>query len=59
MLFNCFTVIEIVNDNNGDKLCIALTKEEYDTYTKNGRFSEEFIVKTFIKYNHSKQKRRQ
>lgn len=59
MLFDCFTVMQITNNYTNEKLNIALTKEEYETYTKNGRFSEEFIVKTFIKYNHSKQKRRQ
>ncbi len=55
MLFNAFTVIEIVNDYTGDKLQIALTKEEYDTYTINGEFSDEFMKLAFAEDNISKQ----
>ncbi len=56
MLFNVFTIIEIVNDATGDELRIALTKEEYDTCTTNGKFSDEFMKLAFAEDNISKQR---
>ncbi len=55
MLIDVFALVEIVNDNNGDRLCVALTKEEYKKHVSNGEFSEEFIKRTFAEYNISNQ----